>query len=298
MRRQVGLGELRRLLAERQRRHADHRQIIVVDGDAALVFRVGQRGHRLHVGDIDLGVVEADRVVAELFGDAVALAVDHGRAVHLHFREEVGEGKLVLRQRLEQALLDAARHVDRIDHHHVPVARLRLLDQARPAPVPSNSLTLTLTPFASSKGCSSAGSAWSHQISALSSCGERRRGGEHARARRRRRRPRECGSRGRISSCSAPIAVLAVCEKTEPIPNLSQFQISMQSRAHERIARKAQGGPRTAASSRRRRRCSASPATRAPRSRRSPPRRRSRSARSTITTATRATSSSPSSRWR
>ncbi len=49
-------------------------------------------------------------------------------AVHLHLGKEVGEGQLVFRQRLEQALFDAARHVDRIDHHHVPVAGLRLLD--------------------------------------------------------------------------------------------------------------------------------------------------------------------------
>jgi hypothetical protein len=41
---------------------------------------------------------------------------------------------------------------------------------ARPAPVPSNSLTLTLTPFSVSNGSSSAGSAWSHHTSALSSC--------------------------------------------------------------------------------------------------------------------------------
>src|SRR5436190_1186827 len=40
---------------------------------------------------------------------------------------------------------------------------------AKPAPVPSNSLTLTLMPLASSKGLSRAGSAWSHQIRALRS---------------------------------------------------------------------------------------------------------------------------------
>ena len=40
---------------------------------------------------------------------------------------------------------------------------------ARPAPVPSYSLTLTVTSLASSNGPSSSGSAWSHQTSALSS---------------------------------------------------------------------------------------------------------------------------------
>ena len=35
--------------------------------------------------------------------------------------------------------------------------------------MPSNSLTFTVTPLASSNGPSSAGSAWSHQTSALSS---------------------------------------------------------------------------------------------------------------------------------
>ena len=39
-RRKVGFGQFGGLLAERQRRHADDRQVVVVDGDAALVFRV------------------------------------------------------------------------------------------------------------------------------------------------------------------------------------------------------------------------------------------------------------------
>ena len=75
----VGLGQLGRLLADRERGHPHDRQVVIVDGDLALVFRVGERCHRLHVGGVDLGVVEADRVVAEFFGDAVALAVDDGR---------------------------------------------------------------------------------------------------------------------------------------------------------------------------------------------------------------------------
>jgi hypothetical protein len=41
---------------------------------------------------------------------------------------------------------------------------------ARPAPVPSNSLMLTLTSFSVSNGSSSAGSAWSHQTRAFNSC--------------------------------------------------------------------------------------------------------------------------------
>jgi hypothetical protein len=48
--------------------------------------------------------------------------------VHHHFREQVGNGKLVVGQHLEQPALDTSAHVDRVDHHHVPVARLRLLD--------------------------------------------------------------------------------------------------------------------------------------------------------------------------
>ena len=46
----------------------------------------------------------------------------------MHLGIEIGEGQLVLGQGLEQALFDAARHVDRIDHHDVPVAGLRLVD--------------------------------------------------------------------------------------------------------------------------------------------------------------------------
>ena len=97
-----------------------------------MYFGTGERRHRLHVGRIDLGFVEADGVVAELLRDRVALAADHRRAVHLHFHEQVAEGQLVLGQRLEQALLDRARHVDRVDHHHVPIARLGLLDDRHP----------------------------------------------------------------------------------------------------------------------------------------------------------------------
>jgi hypothetical protein len=117
-----------------------------------------------------LSLLIADRVVAELLRDPVALAFESGELVETHFREEVGEGKLVFGQRREQAPLDAAPDVDGVDHHHVPVARLRLLDDRQPAPVPSNSLTLTLTLFSVSNGSSSAGSAWSHHTSAFNSC--------------------------------------------------------------------------------------------------------------------------------
>ena len=93
-----------------------------------LYFGSDSDGQRLHVGGVDLVLVEADRVVAELLGDAVALAVDLGELIHRTSGKRSAERQLVLRQRLEQALLDAARHVDRVDHHHVPVAGLRLLD--------------------------------------------------------------------------------------------------------------------------------------------------------------------------
>ena len=94
---------------------------------------------------------------------------------------------------------------------------------ARPAPVPSNSLTLTLMPLASSKGCSSAGSAWSHQISALRSCAS---AGEAAKQRNGGRA--EARGAGNVSSGSAscswssiscvPGAFSAVAKK------LNQFQ--------------------------------------------------------------------------
>ena len=116
------------LLAGRERGHADHRQVVVVDRDPALVFRIGQGGERLHVRDVDLVFVEADGVVAELLGDAVALAVGHGELIEPHLRIQVRERQLVLGQGREQALLDAAADVDRVDHHHVPVAGLGLLD--------------------------------------------------------------------------------------------------------------------------------------------------------------------------
>ena len=93
-----------------------------------LYLGVGECGQRVHVLHVHLRLVEADGVVSKFLGDAVALAVDLGMLVHHHFREQVGNGKLVVGQHLEQPALDATAHVDRIDHHHVPVARLRLLD--------------------------------------------------------------------------------------------------------------------------------------------------------------------------
>lgn len=122
------------LLADRECGHADDRQVIVIDGDLALILVAGQRSHRLHVRRIDLGLVVADRVVAEFFGDAVALAVDDGGTIHLHLGKEVGQRQLVFRQRLEQALFDTSRYVDAVDHHHIPVAGLRLFDNCHAGP--------------------------------------------------------------------------------------------------------------------------------------------------------------------
>ena len=82
----------------------------------------------VHVLDVDLVLVEADGVVAEFFGDAVALAVDLGRGIHGDLGIHVGEGQLIFGERLEQSFLDSARDVDRVDDHDVPVARLGLLD--------------------------------------------------------------------------------------------------------------------------------------------------------------------------
>ena len=126
---QVGLGQIRRLLADGQCRHADHRQVVVVDGDAALVLVAGQRRQRLHVGRIDLGLVEADRVVAELFGDAVALAVDDGGARPSSLRgKRSAQGSLSSGSGSNRPFSTPRGTSMRVDHHHVPVAGLRLLD--------------------------------------------------------------------------------------------------------------------------------------------------------------------------
>ena len=118
-------------LPMRQGGHADDGQVIVIDGDAALVFCIEQGIHGLHVGGINLGVVEADGVVAEFFGNAVALAVHLGGAIHGDFGVEIGQWQLVFGQGLEQALFNAARNVDGIDHHDIPVAGLGLVDNGK-----------------------------------------------------------------------------------------------------------------------------------------------------------------------
>ena len=48
--------------------------------------------------------------------------------VHQHLGENLGDGQLVLGQGVEQVALNAAADVHRVDHHHVPVAGLGLLD--------------------------------------------------------------------------------------------------------------------------------------------------------------------------
>ena len=182
--RQVCLRQFRGLLADRQRRHADDRQIVIVDGDAALVFFVGQRRQGLHVSRVGLLFVVGDRVVAELLCDRVALAVNDGGTIHLHFGKKVGEGQLFLRQRLEQAFFDAARDVDRIDHHHVPVAGLRLLDQCKPRARALELLDIDLDAVGFLEGLQQRRIGMVAPDQRVEFLRQRRRGGEHG----------ECGS--------------------------------------------------------------------------------------------------------
>ena len=80
-----------------------------------LYFASEQRVHRLHVGGVNLAVVETDGVVAEFFGNAVALAVHLGRAIDGDFGVEIAERQLVFGQGLEQAFFNTARNVDGIE---------------------------------------------------------------------------------------------------------------------------------------------------------------------------------------
>ena len=78
---------------------------------------------------LDLVLVVGDRIVAELLRHGIALAVFHRLLFHQQFRIEVGNRQCVIRQGIEQSLFDDAGHVDAVDHQHIPVAGLRLLDQ-------------------------------------------------------------------------------------------------------------------------------------------------------------------------
>ncbi len=120
---------LGRLHAEPDPDHLHHRHVIVVDREAALVLGVPQDGGVAHVLGVDLGLVEGDRVVAELLGDGVELAAHLVQLRRADLGEDVGEGEVGLVQRRQEPLLDHPGDVDAVDHEHVPVPGLGLLEQ-------------------------------------------------------------------------------------------------------------------------------------------------------------------------
>nr|WP_240457814.1 hypothetical protein [Halomonas socia] len=114
-----------------RRDQADHWQVVVVYRNPRAALAGPDRQQIIEIGGIDPVGVVGDGVVAELLGHRIGGAIDAVAGGHHHLGEEVVGGQLVIRQRGQQAGFDGARHVDGIDHQHVPVAGPRLLEHGK-----------------------------------------------------------------------------------------------------------------------------------------------------------------------
>ena len=153
--RQVGLGDVRRLHAEPDRDHAHERDVVIVDGDLALVLVGSQSTVRVLAMSrrVDLGLVVGEGVVAELLRQRRTSC----RPVKCSPSWR-SSGKMSARGTRPRAAAPGGRRSTTRGTSTLSTTNTSQSPgwlcsiSASAVPVPSYSLTLTLTPCRSSNG--------------------------------------------------------------------------------------------------------------------------------------------------